>query len=218
MTSRTQFKMGAEVVCVDGPVGVLSRVVVDPVAQSVTHLVVSPRHLGGEGRLVPIQLVDSAAEPTRVSCTKEAFEALERAEETELLPTPGGALGYEPGHVWALPYFALGAGMGDVGPQPVTYDRVPLGEVEVRRGEQVLASDGAIGRVQGLVIDRDHHVTHVLLQEGHLWGRKEVAIPIRSVRSVEHGIQVDLTKDEIKDLPPVPLDADGSPTASHPVA
>jgi hypothetical protein len=25
------------------------------------------------------------------------------------------------------------------------------------------------------------HVTHVLLQEGHLWGRKEVAIPITAV-------------------------------------
>jgi hypothetical protein len=49
----------------------------------------------------------------------------------------------------------------------------PLNEVEVRRGEHVHATDGDIGRVQGLVIDpSDHHVTHVLLQEGHLWGRR----------------------------------------------
>ena len=39
-------------------------------------------------------------------------------------------------------------------PQPVTYDTVPLDEVEVRRGEHVHATDGDIGRVQGLVIDR----------------------------------------------------------------
>jgi hypothetical protein len=54
-----------------------------------------------------------------------------------------------------------------------------LGEVEIRRGDHVHASDGDIGRVHGLVIDpRNHRVTHVLLQEGDLWGRKQVAIPI----------------------------------------
>jgi len=52
----------------------------------------------------------------------------------------------------------------------------------VSRGQRVQATGGAIGDVQGLVIDpRDRHVTHVLLQEGHLWGREEVAIPIGAV-------------------------------------
>jgi hypothetical protein len=46
-------------------------------------------------------------------------------------------------------------------PQTVTtYDAVPLDEVEVRRGEAVHATDGHIGKVQGLVIDPDsYHVT-----------------------------------------------------------
>jgi len=69
--------------------------------------------------------------------------------------------------------------------QVITYDTVPLGEVDVRRGEHVHATDGNIGRVQGLVIEPgSHHVTHVLLQEGHLWGRKEVAIPIGAVAKI----------------------------------
>ena len=68
-------------------------------------------------------------------------------------------------------------------PVVVTTDRVPLGEVEVRRGEHVSATDGEIGRVRGLVIDPgDHCVTHVLLDEGHLWGQKRVAIPITAVK------------------------------------
>jgi hypothetical protein len=47
-------------------------------------------------------------------------------------------------------------------------------------------------------------VTHVLLDEGHLWGRKRVAIPIRDVAGIDlEGVAVRLTKDEIKDLPPV---------------
>jgi hypothetical protein len=37
-------------------------------------------------------------------------------------------------------------------------------------------------------------VTHALLGEGHLWGRKEVAIPISAVTKVENGIWLNLTR------------------------
>jgi hypothetical protein len=111
------------------------------------------------------------------------------------------------------PYYGLGMGgmgMGTMGPLPIISDRVPVGEVEVRRGEHVHATDGTIGRVQGLVIDpSDHHVTHVLLDEGHLWGKKRVAIPIGAVTGVGDGdgdgVRLKLTKDEVRDLPSVEL-------------
>ena len=58
--------------------------------------------------------------------------------------------------------------------------------------------------MQGLVIDaKSHHVTHVLLQEGHIWGRKEVAIPIGAVTGVEGGIHLNITKQQVQDLPAV---------------
>jgi sporulation protein YlmC with PRC-barrel domain len=76
--------------------------------------------------------------------------------------------------------------------------------VEVRRGDRVEATDGSIGRIQGLVVDpKDHQVTHVLLQEGHLWGRKDVAIPIKAVSRVGDTIQLGISKQEVQDLPPV---------------
>jgi hypothetical protein len=46
----------------------------------------------------------------------------------------------------------------------------------------------------------------VLLQEGHLWGKKDVAIPIRSVTRVGNLVEVALTKDELGDLPSVDID------------
>ena len=49
----------------------------------------------------------------------------------------------------------------------------------------------------------------MLLQEGHLWGRKQVAIPIASVTKVDDQVRVNLTKDEIRDLPPVDVDGAG---------
>jgi sporulation protein YlmC with PRC-barrel domain len=205
MAETTQFTIGADATCTDGVCGEVSRVVVDPVAGTVTHLVVEPKHRQGLGRLVPLDLVDATSGEIRLRCTVAAFEKLDDAEETLFLPGTGGYGGYGPGQVLAWPYYGLA--VGNVSP-PLTYDKVPLGEVAVRRGEQVHASDGDIGRVQGLVIDaRDRHVTHVLLQEGHLWGRKEVAIPIGAVTGVDRdGISLNITKQQVEDLPPVEVD------------
>jgi hypothetical protein len=41
----------------------------------------------------------------------------------------------------------MGMGNMNAGPQVVARDRVPAGDIEVRRGEHVHATDGSIGRV-----------------------------------------------------------------------
>jgi sporulation protein YlmC with PRC-barrel domain len=213
MSEATEFTIGSEVACSDGVCGELTRVVVDPLARALTHLVVEPNRRRGTGRLVPVELVDSTADEIRLRCATSEFEALEDAEETRFLPGASGEWGYRQGEMLSLPYFGLGMGGMGIGmgigasPQAVTYDRVPVGEVEVLRGEHVHATDGPIGQVQGLVIDPgDHHVTHVLLDEGHLWGKKRVAIPISAVKDVSDGVRLKVTKDQVRDLPPVDLE------------
>ena len=221
MSEAEKFIIGSKVECSDGECGELTRVVVDPVARTLTHLVVEPTNRQAIGRLVPVELVDSTTEGIQLRCATTEFEALEAAEEARFLPGADGDWGYGQGQLLFQPLYGLGmggmamggTGMGGigmdgagVGPQAFAYDRVPLGEVEVRRGEHVHATDGPIGQVQGLVIDpSDHHVTHVLLDEGHLWGKKRVAIPISSVKDVSAGVQLTLTKDQLRDLPPVDL-------------
>ena len=208
MAETTQFTIGADASCTDGVCGEVTRVVVDSVARAVTHLVVEPKHRQGLGRLVPLDLVDATTGEVRLRCTVTEFEKLDFAEETQFLPGDSAYVGYGPGQVLSWPYYGLGMGLslGSV-PPVVTYETLPLGEVAVRRGERVHATDGEIGRVQGLVINpRDHRVTHVLLQEGHLWGRKEVAIPIGAVTGVEDVIRLNITKQEVQDLPPVDVD------------
>ena len=223
MAETTPFTIGTEVSCSDGACGELSRVVVDPVARAVTHLVVEPKHDPGFGRLVPLDLVDATAAGIRLRCTLAEFDKLGPAEETKFIPGGTGSVDYAEGEVLSWPYYGLGMGAGLVAPagglgvdmadigQTVIYDKIPLGEVSVSRDQPVHATDGNIGRVQGLIIDpRDHHVTHVLLQEGHLWGRKEVAIPISAVSRVDNdGIQLSMAKAGVQDLPPVDIDHPG---------
>jgi sporulation protein YlmC with PRC-barrel domain len=88
-------------------------------------------------------------------------------------------------------------------PQEVTVDSVPFGEVEIRRELTVCATDGEIGQVRGLVVEPGgHYVTHVLLQEGHTWGRKEVAIPISAVTKIGTMIvHLSITKHQVENLP-----------------
>ncbi|MGP0031582.1 MAG: PRC-barrel domain-containing protein [Acidimicrobiales bacterium] len=206
MAETTQFTIGAEASCTDGPCGEVIKVVVDPVAQSLTHLVIEPKHRAGLGRLVPLALVDATADEVRLRCTLDEFDQLDMAEDIQFLPGSGYA-GYAAGEAMSWPYYNAVGGIGPGNTSPaITHDTLPLGEVAVRRGEPVHAVDGEIGHVQGLVIQpQTHHVTHVLLQEGHIWGRKEVAIPISAVAGIDDGIRLTLTKAEIEDLPPVDL-------------
>jgi hypothetical protein len=222
MSQTVGYHIGSSVTCSDGPCGELRRVIVNPVAVAVTHLVVEAQHREGSGHLVPIDLVESADGEIRLRCTIAEFQALDDAEDTRFLPGAPGPWGYQPGQTLSLPYYALngggmgmgagmgmGMGLGGVGavPQPIITDRVPAGEVEVRRGDRVHATDGEIGRVQGLAIDpADHHVTHVLLDAGHLWGKQRIAIPISAVRRIDEEVQVTLSKDEVRDLPAVDLE------------
>jgi sporulation protein YlmC with PRC-barrel domain len=197
MAETTLFTIGANVSCTDGACGEVRRLIVNPVADTVTHLVVEPKHRRGQGRLVPVGLVDTSTGEIRLRCTKADFENLDPAEETRQLPEepPEAPFDYDPG----LSVVSRR--------QYVTEDSIPLGEEEVRPGDHVYATDGHIGQVQGFVIDpASHHVTQVLLREGHLWGRKEVAIPISAVTGVDDGVRLSITKQQVEDLPPADID------------
>jgi hypothetical protein len=213
-----KFTMGSDVQCTDGACGTLRRVVVDPVARALTHLVVEPAHRERDGHLVPVALVTSAGPEIELSCSLAEFDKLEQAQEVRFMPGARGQWGYEQQEMISWPYIALGRARGgaitnnDVADpnsdvHVASYERVPAGGIQVRRGEHVHTVDGLIGRVRGLVVDpADHHVTHVLLDEGHLWGLKQVAIPIDSVTGVDDGVRLNLTKNQVRDLPSVELE------------
>jgi hypothetical protein len=187
-----RFMFGGHVEATDGRCGHLARVIVDPVAQSLTHLVVQPGHHEERARLVPVGIVvNLEGDLISLNCTKKQFEQLDSAEDTAFLAdarSPGYGLIGTPLHHHN---------------DPMLSDRVPVGEVEIRRGDPLHARDGWVGEVEELVIDPvDRRITHVILQEGHVWGRKHIAVPLGGANRVGDEIRVDLTKDEIEAMPP----------------
>ena len=75
--------------------------------------------------------------------------------------------------------------------------------MEVRRSSNVITSDGNyLGDVDGFLVDDDDQITHFVLERGHLWGRREVTVPIGAVAKVESDtVTVSLSADEIGALP-----------------
>ena len=211
------LRIGAVSVCSDGYRGEVRAVVIDPIAATVSHVVIEPEGRSGLARLVPLDRVDpnpdpdngsgsgAASGPLRLRYTEAEFMALGPAEETlaefavgqtvpvQLLPTGWRGTG-EP--------VAEGGDILRI-PERETIDVIPSGEVEEHRGDHVHATDGDIGQLRGFRLDPSSgRVTHVLLGEGHLWGRKEVAIPFDKLTGFDHGISLSLTRRQVADLPP----------------
>jgi sporulation protein YlmC with PRC-barrel domain len=213
-----RLEPGRTVRCSDGEYGRLADVVVDPTARRVTHLVVEPRHEHERATLVPAELV--AAEPDgdgiALRATADEVAHLPLVCETDYLridqapvADPQWDVGIE--NVLAMPYF-MPVGMDTMMPpidDPIerVYDRVPKGEVEIERTSPVRDTDGKLlGAVDGFVVDGDGQITHVVLGEGHLFGRREITIPIGGVARVENdGVLLGLSQSEVQELPSVRL-------------
>lgn len=83
----------------------------------------------------------------------------------------------------------------------------PESEIEIRPSSDVVsADDDRLGHVNGVLVDRDDATTNILLERGHLFGRREVTVPIGAVARVEtDSITLGLTKDEMRRLRALPV-------------
>ena len=216
MAAEPQFTIGARVSCTDGHCGQVRRLIINPATDTVTHLVIQPGHRPEAARLVPVHLVETADGDIRLRCTLAEFGKLDPAEERQLADEAVDHVSdvglFSSGLAYNVSGDALapvGGEFMDIGHIPghrriLVEDVIPAGEDQVGPGDRVHAADGEIGRVRGFLVNPDDdRVTHVLLQEGHLWGRKNVAIPISAVTGVDAGIRLNLTKEQVGELPPV---------------
>jgi sporulation protein YlmC with PRC-barrel domain len=196
--------------------GELADLVIDPTKRRVTHLVVQPHRnqaLAGS-RLVPVELGDSAADQSQITlhCTLDEVGKLEPVQEVAYLRLGGFPVDDPDWDVGvstllAEPYYPAGefAGASSLADVEMFYDRIPKGEVEISRASLVTSSDGhSLGRVEAFILDDEDNVTLFVLERGHLWGRRDVTIPISAVKEIETDqVTVGLTKHEVGELPTI---------------
>jgi sporulation protein YlmC with PRC-barrel domain len=210
-----RLELGTPVRCTDDKLGELADIVIDPLSKQITHVVVRISHGKLEpSRLVPIELVRRDDErEICLSCSREEASKLDIVQDfayvrLDEMPVddPNWDVGIE--RAMALPYYQTDdptfAYQYDdhVG---VTYDRVPKGEVEIRRSSPVVTSDDhVVGHVDGFLVDSGDQITHVVLQHGHLWNKREITIPLKAIAKVEtDSVTLGVTKRELGELPEV---------------
>ena len=66
------------------------------------------------------------------------------------------------------------------------------------------------GRNEFLVNPTNGHITHLILREGHLWGQKDVTIPVSQIQRIEEdAVYLKLDKRHVAALPAIPVGAGG---------
>ena len=211
-----RLDLNCPVTCADGAFGELSDFIIDPHTRRVTHLVVQPPGHHHLARLMPIGRARAGArakEGVRLDCTVAEINELRPIHRSDYLrlgeqPTadPGSDVGIEEEFAMPPPQFlgagAMGAGIEsfDVDPHTtVGFDRVPAGTVEIRRDSAVTSSDGHhLGHVVGFVLDDQRQIMRLVLEHGHLWGKRELEVPSGSIdRIVSDEVVLTLPKDEL---------------------
>jgi sporulation protein YlmC with PRC-barrel domain len=193
----------AKVFCQEEVIGNSILVIINPITRAITHLVVRKKEFPvGEDYLIPVEWVKtSSAEEIHLTCSREEFDQAKPFVTTEFINGKMPLLDYMPGSYLAWPYVSTQI--------PVTlHKQIPQGELAIGRGAHVEARDGYIGRVdEFLVTVPESHITHLVLREGHLWGQKDITIPVAEIDRIDENgnIHLNLSRAEIEKLPAIPL-------------
>jgi len=205
-----EIPLDVEVHCTDGRCGRSTHIILNPVSEQVSHLVVNPKQppsltkqSPSSERLVSVKLVaNTAAEVIILSCTKEEFAKLEYFNEPEFIYTDLPQHSSEPNMTLLWPY---------VTPVKRIVDdkvrRIPPGELAVRRGTRVRASDGKVGRVDEFIVGPvSGNITHLVLREGNLLGQKTITIPVSQIDRIEEKVVfLKIDKKTVASMPSVPV-------------
>jgi len=193
--------VNADVYCDDHHCGVSTYIIINPTTKKVTHLVVKEKAVPHIERLVPIELVsETSAQKIHLRCTPNQLEGLDSFIETEFTRTVIPE--YIGSQFMGWPYVIPETEM-----IPVAHERIPPGELAVRRGARVEATDGHAGRVDEFLVNpADGYITHLVLREGHLWGQKEVTVPVSQIDHIEdNAVHLKLDKHSVEVLPSIPI-------------
>ncbi len=207
--------LNAQVECTDGACGRSEYVLINPVINQVTHLVVKTDLSPNLEYIVPVSKVSETKDDTiRLTCTKAELEKMDPFIKTTVIDNkvPDRIYANEAGNI---------NGINDMGPfyywpyvvpmvtvqVSVNHQQIPVGELAVQRGTRVEATDGFVGKVDEFVLTpQGGQITDLVMREGHLWGKKDVIIPISAmVETRGDTVFLNLDKHQVESLPVFPL-------------
>jgi hypothetical protein len=203
-----ELPLDAKVTCTDGHGGTSVAVTISLEGKVISNIVVEDT--SGSQRLVPFKIVAKTSHnEIWLDCAEDELKEMPLFLVTEFVeraPQQSGDWAEEKGEwedgvdVSSFEMTTEAYGM------PVEVERVPEGEVSFHRSVEIEATDGHIGKVEKFIIEPESgQITHIVLQKGHLWGKKDVMVPLSAVDSVDYdSVYLNVDKKAAEDFPEVP--------------
>jgi len=193
--------INAKVNCSDGPCGRSTRVILKPNTREITHVVVANSEAISETEyLVDVKrIMESNADKIRLTLSQEELAKQPVFSAAQFIASDLAGYTDLPYLMW--PYYP------PITPVIREGRPIPTDELTIRRGSRVNAAEGPVGRVDEFLIDPvNDKITHLIMREGHLWGKREVTIPVSQIDHFkEDTVFLRLSKPEIEQLPAVPV-------------
>ncbi|MCP5098832.1 MAG: PRC-barrel domain containing protein [Chloroflexi bacterium] len=194
--------LNADVHCPDGRCGRSTFIIVNPTTETVTHLVVREQWPSRIERLVPVDWISvSTRDVIVLTKEREKFAQLDPFFLTDFVQRDVPHFATDPKLTLLWPYVVPAKRIVSVG-----HRQIPAGKLAIRRGARVQATDGRVGVVNELMVDPESgNITHLILQDGHVWGKKLITIPVAQIEHIEEKvIQLKLDKKGVEALPAIP--------------
>jgi hypothetical protein len=175
--------VNAKVYCQNKVCEITLAVILDPVNEIVTHLVVKERKAPHVQRLVPINMVDGSLNNIiHLKCDEVTLKDFPPFVELDYIQA-------------SIPRFTQAYGIFYMEPVVVVEKKmaivkhyhIPRNELTVNRGMPVYSAEGySVGKVDEFLVEQDGgHVTHLILRDGHLWGQKDIIIPVAELENYQ---------------------------------
>lgn len=196
--------INAKVYCQDKMCGTSNAVILNPVNDVVTHLIVKESKRPHTERLVPIDMIDaSLTDNIHLKLSETMLQSLPPLYDVEYIQI-------------TVPHYMQVSDISYMEPVIVPEKKfieekiyhIPVNELAVNRGTLVYSADGyVIGNVDEFLVDQNGgHVTHLILREGHIFGQKDVFIPVAEIETInESSLHLKLDKEKIEKLPAIPV-------------
>ncbi len=198
-----EIPLGVDVHCTDGRCGRSTHVILNPANEKITHLVVKGRKPSRVERMVPIDwIANTASEVILLNHSREDFEKLGPFRPTDFVYTEIAMHATDPRLTALWSYVVPVKRIVDD-----TVKRIPPNELAIRRGVTVRATDGNVGRVDEFIVGPSTgFITHLCLREGHIWGQREVSIPVSYIERLdEKAVYLNVDRATIEALPSLPV-------------
>jgi uncharacterized protein YrrD len=201
--------INVDVYCNNVVCGRSTYVVLDPKTQRVSHVVVQEKGLANVEYLVPLEeILESSPNQIKLRVTKRELIEMPQFMQHDYQSTESKVatgMAYDP-IIEMYDGYALWPyeGMESM-TMASEHEVIPSGEIALKRGSHVVATDGTVGRIDEFLTDPvGNKITHIVLHEGRLWGQKDVTIPLDQIdRMEEDKVYLKLDKQAVGRLPAV---------------